>query len=80
MEPIDVPSNEGIDRRDGVSGTVEHFAAESGSTEPMTVPGNEVINLCESEDDISDIVEEIVKDCETVKIQQRSFGVLRTKL
>ncbi|XP_015747426.1 PREDICTED: uncharacterized protein LOC107327186 [Acropora digitifera] len=30
----------------------------------MTVPGNEVINLCESEDEISDIVEEIVKDCE----------------
>ena len=34
------------------------------STEVMTVPGNEVINLCESEDEISDIVEEIVKDCE----------------
>ena len=34
------------------------------STEVMTVPGNEVINLCESEDEISDIVEEIVKECE----------------
>ena len=64
MEPIHVPSNEVIDRRDGVSGSVEHFLAENASTEVMTVPGNEVINLSESEDEISDIVEEIVKDCE----------------
>lgn len=43
---------------------MEHFSSESASTEPMTVPGNEVINLNESEDEISDIMEEIVKDCE----------------
>ena len=39
------------------------------SVEPINVPGNEVINLSESEEevrikDISEIVEEIRKDCE----------------
>ena len=71
MEPIYVPNNEVIERseREGLSGTAGHSSAESMSVEPINVPGNEVINLSESEEevkikDISEIVEEIRKDCE----------------
>ena len=43
---------------------MEHFLAESAGTEPMTVPCNEVINLSESKDEISDIKkEEIGRNC-----------------
>ena len=80
MEPIHVPSNEVIDRRDGVSGSVEHFSAESASTEVMTVPGNEVINLSQSEDEISDIVEEIVKDCENCQNPTETLRCAQNKI
>ena len=54
--------------------------AENASTEVMTVPGNGVINLCESEDEISDIVEEIVKDCENCQNPTKILRCAQNKI